>query len=237
VAKSTPKKASRDVKAARAAKVTPKHGTLEPSTARRNPPSAKPAKAGNARASAAPKPAKAPSTPTKAAPSPAKVMPPAKPTLSPAKPTLAPAKSAPATVTAPKPAKPIAPGKNQAGLGVRDLEHFRQLLMAKRHDLVGDVDSLKSEALERDGTGNLSNLPMHMADVGTDNYEQEFSLGLMEKERKLLHDIDTALAKIRDGSYGLCEGTGKPIAKPRLEAQPWAKYSIEYARKLEGGRR
>ena len=72
-----------------------------------------------------------------------------------------------------------------------------------------------------------------MADMGTDNYEQEFTLGLMEKDRNLLREINTALAKIQDGSYGLCEGTGKPISKPRLEAQPWARYSIEYARKVE----
>jgi RNA polymerase-binding transcription factor DksA len=72
-----------------------------------------------------------------------------------------------------------------------------------------------------------------MADMGTDNYEQEFTLGLMEKDRLLLREINTALSKIMDGTYGICEGTGKPISKVRLEVQPWAKYSIEHARKLE----
>jgi len=76
-------------------------------------------------------------------------------------------------------------------------------------------------------------LPLHMADMGTDNYEQEFTLGLMEKDRKLLRDLNDGLAKIQNGTYGICEGTGKPISKARLEAQPWARYSIEYARKLE----
>jgi DnaK suppressor protein len=74
-----------------------------------------------------------------------------------------------------------------------------------------------------------------MADMGTDNYEQEFTLGLMEKDRKLLKEINHALAKIQDGSYGICQGTGLPISKARLEAQPWARFSIEYARKLEHG--
>jgi DnaK suppressor protein len=55
----------------------------------------------------------------------------------------------------------------------------------------------------------------------------------MEKDRNLLREINAALGKIQDGSYGICEGTGLPISKPRLEAQPWAKYSIEHARKLE----
>jgi RNA polymerase-binding transcription factor DksA len=72
-----------------------------------------------------------------------------------------------------------------------------------------------------------------MADMGTDNYEQEFTLGLMEKDRDLLRQINNALAKIQDGTYGTCEGTGLPISKPRLEAQPWARFSIEHARKLE----
>jgi DnaK suppressor protein len=69
--------------------------------------------------------------------------------------------------------------------------------------------------------------------MGTDNYEQEFTLGLMEKDRQLLREINQALSKIMDGRYGICEGTGKVISKARLEVQPWAKYSIEHARKLE----
>jgi DnaK suppressor protein len=71
--------------------------------------------------------------------------------------------------------------------------------------------------------------------MGTDNYEQEFTLGLVEKERGLLRELNRALAKIQDGTYGICEGTGKPITQPRLEAQPWARFSIEYARMMERG--
>ena len=125
------------------------------------------------------------------------------------------------------------PRKNTAGLTTRELEFYRDLLLAKRRELVGDMSSMEREALRTTGGSNLSNLPIHMADMGTDNYEQEFTLGLMEKDRRLLRDINAALGKIQDGSYGICEGTGKPISKPRLEAQPWARYSIEHARKLE----
>lgn len=124
------------------------------------------------------------------------------------------------------------PKRNRAGLSQRELLTFRDLLLAKRRELLGDMSSMEKEALRSNGS-NLSNLPVHMADMGTDNYEQEFTLGLVEKDRALLREINTALAKIQDGSYGICEGTGEPIAKPRLEVQPWAKYSIEYARKLE----
>jgi DnaK suppressor protein len=126
------------------------------------------------------------------------------------------------------------PRKNQAGFNTRELEHYRELLLAKRRELVGDMSSMEHEAL-RTSTTNLSNLPLHMADMGTDNYEQEFTLGLVEKDRNLLREINTALAKIQNGTFGLCEGTGKPISKPRLEAQPWAKFSIEHARMLERG--
>jgi RNA polymerase-binding protein DksA len=125
------------------------------------------------------------------------------------------------------------PRKNMAGLNAKDLEHFRDALLGKRRELLGDVRSMESEALRSSGGSNLSSLPIHMADMGTDNYEQEFTLGLVEKDRLLLREINQALAKIQNGTYGLCEGTGKPISKARLEAQPWARFSIENARAME----
>jgi RNA polymerase-binding protein DksA len=119
-----------------------------------------------------------------------------------------------------------------------DIEHFQQMLLEKRREIVGDVNEMEDEALKKarlDATGNLSSMPIHMADLGTDNYEQEFALGLMDSERKLLREIDDALQRIERGVYGICEGTGKPIPKARLQAQPWARYCVEYARMLEQG--
>ncbi len=142
-------------------------------------------------------------------------------------------------VNPPPPLAPVPtngkPKKNQAGLHARELEHFRELLLEKRRELVGDMSHMEREALRSASDTNLSNLPMHMADMGTDNYEQEFTLGLVEKERVLLREINQALAKVQDGTYGICEGTGKPINKMRLEAQPWARYSIDHARQMERG--
>lgn len=129
------------------------------------------------------------------------------------------------------------PRKNAAGFSSRDLEHFGELLRAKRREILGDMRSMEHEALNTSGGSNLSNLPIHMADMGTDNYEQEFTLGLVEKDRQLLREINGALAKLKNGSYGICEGTGKPINRERLEYQPWARFSIEYARKMERGGR
>src|SRR5271170_5518183 len=108
------------------------------------------------------------------------------------------------------------PRKNLAGITPRELEVFRDHILAKRREIVGDMSSMEREALRSGSGSNLSNLPLHMADMGTDNYEQDFTLGLMEKDRKLLREINDALAKIQNGTYGLCEGTGLPIGKVRL---------------------
>jgi len=78
-------------------------------------------------------------------------------------------------------------------------------------------------------------MPTHPADVGSDTFEHEFSLGLLESERALLSEIDQALERIDKGAYGICLGTGKPIDLARLKARPWAKYCIEYARLIEKG--
>ena len=112
-----------------------------------------------------------------------------------------------------------------------ELEHFRQLLLAKRREILGDVGAMESEAFKNQDSQSVS--PMHMADVGTDNFEQEFTLGLVESERQLLREIQEALDRIDQGTYGICLATGKPIGKARLNATPWAKYCIEYARQLE----
>jgi len=129
-------------------------------------------------------------------------------------------------------------GKIKSPLSKAELKEFRKTLLDKRRDLVGDLSGIEAGALRRsrqDGTGDLSNLPTHPADIGTDNYEQEFSLGLLESERVLLEEIDQALERIANGTYGVCLGTGRPIGKPRLKARPWAKYCIEYARMIEKG--
>ena len=127
-------------------------------------------------------------------------------------------------IAKPKAATTTRPKKAQSGLTTRDLEYFREMLLDKRRQLVGDMSSMEREALNPGGSSNLSNLPVHMADMGTDNYEQEFTLGLVEKDRTLLREINLALSKIQDGTYGICEGTGNPIGRPRLEAKPWARY-------------
>lgn len=124
-------------------------------------------------------------------------------------------------------------------LSAAELEHFQQLLLDKRRELLGNVSKIEGEALRQsrlDASGDLSSMPIHMADLGTDNFEQEFSLDLMDSERRLLIEMEDALHRIETGTFGICEGTGKPISKARLEAQPWARYSVEYAKMVENRR-
>jgi RNA polymerase-binding protein DksA len=123
-------------------------------------------------------------------------------------------------------------------LTAKEIQHFKELLLQKRTELIGDVSSIENETLKKsrlDAAGDLSSMPIHMADLGTDNFEQEFALGLMDSERKILAEINDALGRIGEGVYGICEGTGKPIAKARLEANPWARYCIKYATMVEQG--
>ncbi|MEX2215430.1 MAG: TraR/DksA C4-type zinc finger protein, partial [Phycisphaeraceae bacterium] len=121
--------------------------------------------------------------------------------------------------------------KAAAAISRKEKNEYRKLLMEKRGELLGDVESLREQALE--SGGNLSNMPLHMADVGSDQYEQEAMLGLVESERKLLREIDDAILRLDNGTFGVCVETGKPIGKPRLDIKPWAKYCIEVVRERE----
>jgi len=128
--------------------------------------------------------------------------------------------------------------KTKIRLTASDIKHFEEMLLEKRKEILRNVNEFEDEALKKsrlDASGDLSSMPIHMADIGTDNYEQEFALGLMDSERKLLREIDDALGRIEQKTYGICEGTGEKIPKARLEARPWARYCVEYARMLEQG--
>lgn len=121
-------------------------------------------------------------------------------------------------------------------LNEKQLTQFRELLLEKRSELLSDVRMLTKDALgksRKDSTGDLSSMPIHMADIGSDNWEQDFTLGLIANERQLVREIDEALQRIEDRTYGMCLATHKPITVARLRAKPWAKYCIEYAQQLE----
>jgi RNA polymerase-binding protein DksA len=124
--------------------------------------------------------------------------------------------------------------RSKAGLKAAEIREFQALLLQKREEILGNVLSMEGEVLYREQT-NLSTCPIHMGDVGSDAFEIENTLRLAGSERKLLLEIDDALDRIEEGTYGICLGTGEPIGKARLQAIPWAKYSVEFAGLLEQG--
>jgi len=115
---------------------------------------------------------------------------------------------------------------------------YKERLLSLRARLRGDVDQMANAALKKnrmEGNGDLSSMPIHMADIGSDNFEQEFTLSLMETEEDTLAAIETALERIEDGTYGQCEECGVKIPKARLEAIPYTALCIKCAQQLERG--
>ena len=123
---------------------------------------------------------------------------------------------------------------NRDRLTPAEIEEFKAILWEKRNEILGNVTTMEFEALRRDRS-DLSNMPTHMADTGTNNYEIDNILGLMDSERKILIEIDIALSRIENGTYGICENDGEPIPNARLEAIPWARYCITCAGLIEKG--
>ncbi len=124
-------------------------------------------------------------------------------------------------------------------LKAAELAQFKKALLELREKLVGNVHFMEDEALGKSGhdaSGNLSNVPIHMADVGTDNYDRDLTIGLIQNGEEELRAIDEALEKISKKTFGLCEGEecGKKISKARLTALPYVKLCIDCQRQEEG---
>ena len=135
-----------------------------------------------------------------------------------------------ATATDAKTAKSTAPKKSR--LSETDLAEFRDALLLKRRQVLHAIDSLETESL-RNQSGDSSHMPIHMADIGSDVFEQDLHLSISASERTLIREIDAALQRIADGVYGICEVTGKAIRKARLRAKPWARMNIDSARERD----
>src|SRR5436190_2612048 len=116
-----------------------------------------------------------------------------------------------------------------------ELLAYKEKLQAVRARLRGDVTAMAEVALRKSGIeGSDSNaMPIHMAELGSDNFEQEFTLGLMEAEGDILGLIDSALDRIGDGQYGRCVQCEGVIAKARLNAIPYTPVCIKCAERQE----
>ena len=113
---------------------------------------------------------------------------------------------------------------------------FKELLLKKKEVLAKGIEHIARDALktsQREAAGDLSAYSLHMADMATDNYDREFSLGLADNEQKIMRRIDEALEKITEGNFGLCELCGKKISKVRLKAVPYAELCVPCQEKQE----
>jgi RNA polymerase-binding transcription factor DksA len=121
-------------------------------------------------------------------------------------------------------------------LKVAELAEYKKLLLDLRKRLMDNVNSMEDEALGKSGqdaSGDLSNVPIHMADVGTDNYDRDLTIGLIQNGEEELKAIDNALERIGDKTYGSCEECGTKISKVRLTALPYVHNCIECQRQEE----
>ena len=119
-----------------------------------------------------------------------------------------------------------------------EMKVYKERLIMLRSRLRGDVNAMAEAALNKtrsEASGDLSSMPIHMADVGSDNYEQEFTLSLMQNDEGTLEKIEVALERIEDGAYGSCVECGGRITKTRLNAIPYTPHCIKCATKLETG--
>lgn len=134
-------------------------------------------------------------------------------------------------------------GKPTEILAEKDVpEKFRRyykLLIDLRTSLTEGIERHSEETLKRsakDDAGDLSAYGQHMADAGTDTFDRDFALSMVASEQEALSEIDAAIKRIHDGTYGTCEITGKPISKERLLAVPFTRYSAEAQKEIERNR-
>ena len=116
---------------------------------------------------------------------------------------------------------------------------YYKILVDLRKHLTAGIELHSEETLKRsskDDSGDLSSYGQHMADAGTDTFDRDFALSLVSSEQEALTEIDAAIKRIHDGTYGICEITQKPIAKERLLAVPFTRYSAEAQKDLEKNR-
>ena len=121
-----------------------------------------------------------------------------------------------------------------------ELTEYRQRLLALGQRIQRDFSGIAGEALRGTGgepSGNLSNAPYHIADLGSDTFEHEVAVGLLENQAQILEQIAAALDRIEQGTYGRCQECRQPIPAARLQAVPYTPYCIACAARVQGQQR
>jgi RNA polymerase-binding protein DksA len=117
-----------------------------------------------------------------------------------------------------------------------DLGYFKKIILKRKEETLGDIKHIAEDTLkksQKDAAGDISGHTYHMADVATDTYDREFSLGLASNEREILYELDDSLKRIEEGTFGICEGCKTLITKTRLKAIPYARLCLKCQEKKE----
>lgn len=128
-------------------------------------------------------------------------------------------------------AKPI--GEKPKPLGAKFLEKQRKNLLELRDHILDQMQGVTQENLKSNDDSPSSAFGMHQADAGSDAYEKDFALSLLSQEQDALYEIEEALKRIESGTYGVCEMSGDAIPVERLEAIPFARYTVQCQEQLE----
>jgi len=118
----------------------------------------------------------------------------------------------------------------------KELVDFKKLVLKKKEEILDEIKHISDDTLkksQKEASGDISGYTYHMADVATDTYDREFSLGLASNERKLIYEFDDALKRIEEGTFGVCEDCKSLIAKNRLKAVPYARLCVKCQEKKE----
>ena len=120
-------------------------------------------------------------------------------------------------------------------LSRQQVKHFRQLLITERAKFAAEIKSIAQETSKspREASGDLSAYTVHMADMSADAYEREVSMNIVSSEQEVLYQIDDALKRIDEGTFGICEQCTKSITMSRLKAVPYASLCIKCQRVKE----
>ena len=122
----------------------------------------------------------------------------------------------------------------------QELEKYKKLLLKKKEEVHQSMKHIEQDTLsrsQREAAGDLSGYALHMADIATDSYDREFSLGLATNAQRILYEIDEALKRVKEKRFGDCLACNKPIHRRRLQAIPYAGLCIECQAKEETKRR
>ncbi len=139
-------------------------------------------------------------------------------------------------VAAPPPPRKVRPAR---AFGKEDLRFFRAQLQKQLDLIQGNLNALAGDNLKRspqEASGDISAHSTHMADQGTDNFDRELALNLASSRQESLYDIEDAIRRVDDGTYGACESCGGAIERPRLKALPFAKKCMACQNAAERGR-